>query len=94
MSRNFELMRQAGKQIGGRKPGQIAIRADETSATQLGTGTPVFEENKTSDWLRAVGILQKHWKLSAFFFAVVMVTTILVTVLTKPVYEATAQGRG
>ncbi len=89
MSRNFELMRQAGKGIDGRKPGQISVHPEETPSTQ--PVTPVFEENKPSEWLRALGILQKHWRLSALFFGVVMVTTILVTVFTKPVFEATAR---
>jgi succinoglycan biosynthesis transport protein ExoP len=91
VSRNFELMRQAGKGIGAGKPGQITVRPEENSGTQLATGTPILEENKVSDWLRALGILQKHWKVSVLFAVVVMVTTILVTVFTKPVYESTAR---
>ena len=91
MSRNFELMRQAGKGIGRQKLGDIAVRPEENSGIQLGTGAPLFEENKISDWLRVLGILQKHWKLSALFACIVMVTTIAVTVFTKPVYEATAR---
>ena len=91
MSRNFELMRRAGKEIGSGKSGQIVVRTEQNLATELAPVTPVFEDNQSSEWLRALGILQKHWKLSLLFASVVMVTTILVTVLTKPIYEATAR---
>jgi succinoglycan biosynthesis transport protein ExoP len=91
VSRNFELMRRAGKEIGSGKSGQIVVRTEQNLATELAPVTPVFEDNQSSEWLRALGILQKHWKLSLLFASVVMVTTILVTVLTKPIYEATAR---
>jgi succinoglycan biosynthesis transport protein ExoP len=91
VSRNFELMRQAGKGIGRERPDQIMVRSEEAPATRLETGTGPFEEGKPSDWLRALGVLEKHWKLSAVFFCVVMLTTVLVTAFTKSVYEATAR---
>ncbi|MGH9545854.1 MAG: GumC family protein [Terriglobales bacterium] len=91
MSRNFELMRQAGKGLGSRKPGRIAVLPEENASLQLGTGKPAFEENKLPDWLRALGTLQKHWKLSLLFAGVILVTTIVVTVFTKPVYEGTTR---
>lgn len=90
MSRNFELMRQAGKGI-GRKPARLTGDTDEYSALQLSTGSPSVDEPKGIDWLHAFGILQKHWRLSALFAAIVMVTVTAVTFLTKPVYEATAR---
>jgi polysaccharide biosynthesis transport protein len=90
VSRNFELMRQAGKGI-GRKPARLTGDTDEYSALQLSTGSPSLDERKGIDWLHAFGILQKHWRLSALFAAIVMVTVTAVTFLTKPVYEATAR---
>jgi polysaccharide biosynthesis transport protein len=89
VSRNFELMRQAGQGI-GRKPARINVDADENSI-QLSTGSPALEENKGFDWLHAIGVLQKHWRLSALFAAMVLITVTAVTFLTKPVYEATAR---
>ncbi len=83
MSKNFELMRQAGKGLSGRKSGQITVRTEDSSGWQQTAEMPGSEDSKASDWLRAVGILQKHWKLSLLFFSVVMLTTILVTVFTK-----------
>lgn len=91
MSKNFELMRQAGKGLSGRKSSQITVRTEDSSGWQQTADMPGSEDSKTSDWLRAVGILQKHWKLSLLFFSVVMLTTILVTVFTKAVYQATAR---
>ena len=91
MSRNFELMRQAGKGIGRPKPSHIAVEADENSASQLAMGSPVLDDNKGFDWSHTVGVLQKHWKMSALFAAIVMVTVIVVTLLTRPAYEATAR---
>src|SRR6476661_7604706 len=84
-------MRQAGKGIGRPKPSHIAVEADENSASQLAMGSPVLDDNKGFDWSHTMGVLQKHWKMSALFAAIVMVTVIVVTLLTRPAYEATAR---
>ena len=42
-------------------------------------------------WMRTMGILQKHWRRSALFAGVVMLTVIGINVFTRPVYEATAR---
>ena len=86
MSRNFELMRQVGKGIGQRRPAHVAVAPVDNSAGQL-MGPAGAEEAKSADWLQAFGILQKHWKLSALFACVVMVTVAVFTVLSKPIYE-------
>jgi uncharacterized protein involved in exopolysaccharide biosynthesis len=91
VSRNFELMRQAGKGIGRPKPAHIAVEADDHSASQLAMGSPVADDNKGFDWSHAMGVLHKHWRMSALFAAIVMVTVIIVTLLTPPAYEATAR---
>jgi succinoglycan biosynthesis transport protein ExoP len=91
VSRNFELMRQAGKGIGRLKPSRITVDADDSPVAQLATGSPAFEDNKIFYWIHAMGVLQKHWRLSALFAGIVMVTVIGVTFLTRPVYEATAR---
>ena len=43
------------------------------------------------DWLRAWRTIQKHWRLSATFAVSVMITVVLVTVLTKPMYAPVAR---
>jgi succinoglycan biosynthesis transport protein ExoP len=91
VSRNFELMRQAGNGIGRQKPSRLAVGADPDTVTQLSTGSPVLDESNAFYWLRAMGVLQKHWRLSALFAGIVMATVVGVTFLTKPVYEGTAR---
>lgn len=86
MSRNFELMQQAGKGV-GRHPVDVSVRLAERPAVQLETSTPV-ENNGVSDWLNAAEVLRKHWRFSAIFALVVMVTVTTVTLLTTPTYEA------
>jgi polysaccharide biosynthesis transport protein len=90
VSRNFELMRQAGKGIGDRKRPLVAVDTHENSVTHLAAPWPGHDERKAFDWQQAKGILQKHWRLSAIFAAVVMLVVIGVNVFTQPVYESTA----
>src|SRR5207237_6827032 len=82
-------MRQVGKGIGRRQP--IHATAEENPPAQLVTSSVVLEDSKASDWLRLVGILQKHWKISDLFDCVMMITVTAVTFLTKTVYQATAR---
>jgi succinoglycan biosynthesis transport protein ExoP len=91
VSRNFELMRQAGKGIEQRRPSHLATDAGDHSAVQLAMDATGPGEGKALDWLHALGILQKHWKVSALFAGIVLVTVAAFTILTKPVYEATAR---
>ncbi len=91
MSRNFELMRQARTGIGRLSPSPITVGASDNSATQIASEPPALEESKAFYWFRAVSVLQKHWRLSALFAGLVILTTAGVTFLSKPVYEATAR---
>src|SRR5437763_14376838 len=45
----------------------------------------------TPNWLQALAIIRKHWRLSGAFAAVVLLTVIAGTLLMKPVYEPTAR---
>jgi len=91
VSRNFELMRQAGKGIGQRRRSQIAIDPADNSAMQLTMETTGPEATKGFEWMQTLGILQKHWRVSALFACIVMVTVTVVTIFSKPIYEATAR---
>lgn len=91
MSRNFELMRQAGKGIGQRKGSHVAIEPAENSATPLAMGVAGLDESHGFEWMRGLGILRKHWKLSTSFAAVVMLTVIVVTIFSTPIYQATVR---
>jgi succinoglycan biosynthesis transport protein ExoP len=44
-----------------------------------------------TDWLRGLNILQKHWRLSAAFALVVVVTVTVATLVMKPEYEPQAR---
>ena len=91
MSRNFELMRQAGKGIGQRKPSHMAVDPLDHSVVQHAMDAPGLEQSKAFEWLRALGILQKHWRLSALFACIVLVTVAAVTKFSTPMYEATVR---
>src|SRR6266851_7795323 len=44
-----------------------------------------------TDWLRAIDILKKHWRLSAVFALVVAVSVTVATLMMKPVFEPQAR---
>ncbi len=55
---------------------------------------PVSNPNTSplpNDWQRALLILRKNWRLPALFVAAVVMTTTIVTLLMKPVYEPEAK---
>jgi len=89
VSKNFELMSRAGMNLRN-TPGQTpALMAIEIPSDR--TGRSGSAQEKTPEWIQAVAIVIKHWRLSAAFAAVVIVTVALVTFSMKPVYEPSAQ---
>jgi polysaccharide biosynthesis transport protein len=48
-------------------------------------------EKRGAEWLQALSILRKHWRISVLFAAVLMVTVIVVTLTLKPIYEPVAR---
>ena len=90
MSKNFELMRRAGNGFDRDRPLQLDLQP-EHSPSQFALASPSSTEEKSSDWLRAIAVLRKHWQLSAFFAFAVLVTVIFVTFLIQPMYQATAR---
>ena len=46
--------------------------------------TAAAVENSLSDWMRALDVLQKRWRLSAVFALAVFLTVVCVTYLTTP----------
>ena len=91
MSRNFELMRLAGKEIGPRTSFHAPLEHVESAAAPQISTTPRFEEHRGLEWLRGIEILKKRWKLCALFAGAVMLAAAGFTFFTKPVYEATAR---
>ncbi len=52
---------------------------------------PTPEPAGTGDWARAFAALRKHWRKSVIFAVSVMITVVLLTILTKPVYTPVAR---
>jgi capsular exopolysaccharide synthesis family protein len=44
-----------------------------------------------TDWLRALGTLQRQWRVASIFAASVMATVVLITLFSKPVYAPVAR---
>ncbi len=44
-------------------------------------------EEKTPEWLLVLSTLRKHWRISAFFAAIVMITVTIVTFNIKAIYQ-------
>jgi polysaccharide biosynthesis transport protein len=89
VSRNFELMQQAGKDV-ARTPVDVSVRLADRRAPRVElTAAPA--SSGVSDWQRGLDVLRKHWRFSAMFAAAVMITVTAVTYLTTPTYEATAR---
>jgi polysaccharide biosynthesis transport protein len=88
VSKNFELMRRAGNSFERQRPLQLDIETEHSPSPNF---TAPVVEHGLSDWLRALEVLQKRWRLSAVFALVVFLTVVCVTYLTTPIYEATAR---
>lgn len=91
MSRNFELLRQTGK-----TPEPIEGQVVSTITTvpakpdRFARQAPSAAQEFTFDWAHMVEVLLRHWRWSALFAAVVVLTATAITFLMKPVYEPTA----
>src|SRR5215831_11831639 len=52
---------------------------------------PSHSQPEHADWLRAVDTLKKHWRLSAVFAAMVVISVTVFTLMKKPIYEPQAR---
>lgn len=52
---------------------------------------PETQENRGAEWLRALSVIRKHWRIAVLFAVVLMFTVIVVTFTIKPVYEPVAR---
>jgi polysaccharide biosynthesis transport protein len=90
VSKNFDLMSRAGLDLRSHPVEGLPSVSIELPREQNSTSNHTLEEN-TPEWLRAVAILAKHWRLSAAFAAMVFATAAIVTFNIKPTYEPTAR---
>jgi len=91
VSKNFDPLLGASKDLDLPQPWEPSVTPSDQSLLQ---GRPLFHpvaEEQVFDWLKAIGILQKHWRSSAFFAFVIMLSVACVTYLTTPLYEAQAR---
>jgi polysaccharide biosynthesis transport protein len=90
VSKNFELMSRAGLDLRSTPGGVPSFMAVEVQPQRAGSTGEVAQHN-TPEWMLAVAILLKHWRLSAVFAAVVFATTAVVTFIIKPTYAPWAR---
>ena len=87
MSRNFELLEQIGRQ-------QEILGSDRRLSRRSDLGVPTPSPPALpaeAEWWRAWETLRKHWRVATTFAGAVMTAVVVVTVLTKPVYEPVAR---
>lgn len=91
MSRNFELLRRAEIQESAEVRRLPAASGLATTRYRPPATTELAESATAAEWLRLWKILRKRWTVSAAFAAVVIVGTMLVTLVSRPVYEPTSE---
>src|SRR3989441_2918359 len=91
MSKNFELLQRVREDLDRPQPWEPSVTPSDQSLLKGEPPSPSVAEEQVTDWLKAIGILQKHWRLSAFFAFAIMLSVACVTYLTTPVYEAQAR---
>jgi polysaccharide biosynthesis transport protein len=70
----------------------VPFRRDPPPPTVVVRPRPAQPEDKQgAEWLRAVYIVRKHWRISALFAVVLMVTVIIVVFTMKAIYEPVAR---
>ena len=74
-----------GPVLPGKRPPRLS------GTTVVTSSGPRDSTADSIDWLKAWGIVQKHWRVSAVFAVSVMTMVLLVTVFTKPVYAPSAR---
>jgi capsular exopolysaccharide synthesis family protein len=86
VSKNFELLQRAGVSLG------VPETLPPVPATAPPTnGRVLAPQEKKPEWASALHTLKKHWRLSAFFAGMVMLTVIIVTYTMPAIYDPTAR---
>jgi uncharacterized protein involved in exopolysaccharide biosynthesis len=67
------------------------VRWDKTAPAVFLRASQQSQEKRGTEWLRVLEIIRKHWRVSALFAAMLMVTVIVVALTLKPIYEPVAR---
>lgn len=94
MSKNYELLAAIGDQSAStRSLGSVRPSFESRPRRrERQTLPPAQISNHISNhtWLDTINVLQRHWRASIIFASLVWLTTIIVAVVQRPVYEPTA----
>jgi capsular exopolysaccharide synthesis family protein len=103
MSRNFEIWQRASEQepvpvtLPPPPPARTPVvpsslgQPNQLAPRQLMQAEPADFKPESSEWLRAVNVLKKHWRWSVLFAIFIAASVAVVTILMKPVYEPEAR---
>jgi polysaccharide biosynthesis transport protein len=89
VSKNYELMSRAGMGLRS-NPGGVPPLMTIEAPSDRDSRVAAPSQDSTPEWVRAVAVVVKHWRLSATFAAVVIITVAIVTFSIKPIYQPTA----
>jgi len=70
---------------------QTPVRYEAPPTPVLVKSRPAQAEDTKPEWLDVLYTIRKHWRMSALFAAVLMVTMLIVTFSLKPIYEPVAR---
>ncbi|PYV70430.1 MAG: hypothetical protein DMG96_31235, partial [Acidobacteria bacterium] len=87
MSKNYELLSSIGKRSGSLQPMFTVVQSRDPASTSLGNTTIPTAQTTNFEWYRVLNLLQRYWRSSATFAAVVVATVTLVAFMQQPVYE-------
>ncbi|HXY04214.1 MAG TPA: polysaccharide biosynthesis tyrosine autokinase [Terriglobales bacterium] len=85
MSKHFELLQQLDPELDLYTPERRPAKRN------LAEVSPVSAPSAETEWLRAWNTLRRQWRGVAIFAVSVMAAVVLVTILSKPVYEPAAR---
>src|SRR5207244_8752590 len=95
MSRNYELLRRLGNKLEPMQAVPTDVLPSNHRSGRLGRVAPAVThssatQNNEFEWYRALNVLQRHWRSSATFAALVFLTATFLAFTQTSIYEPTA----
>ena len=94
MSRFYEALKHtnpAGRPVQETLAPVRPVRPPQPVQPTPWVGRGPYNRAKTPEWILALDVLRKHWRLSGLFAGLVMITVIIVTFSMRAVYEPSAR---